>query len=138
MKIFLATSFYNQPTFLQQRKHLVAQGHEVYDWTLLKPIRPYPQHAKLTEEYAVTLLDEVVDADLFILLANEHCKSSYVELGAAMQAKLHYGKPDIYVIGNYESMYFLHPTIQLATDIDEVLATYTRGLHRFTPNAIAA
>lgn len=138
MKIFLATSFHNQATFTQQRKHLVAQGHEVYDWTLLKPIRPYPQHAKLTEQYATTLLAEVIEADLFILLANDQCKSSYVELGVAMQANDQYGKPDIYVIGNYESMYFLHPAVKLADTIDEALAAYTRGLHRFTPTAVAA
>lgn len=138
MKIFLATSFHNQATFTQQRKHLVALGHEVYDWTLLKPIRPYPQHANLTEQYAITLLEEVIDADLFILLANDQCKSSYVELGAAIQANRQYGKPDIYVIGNYESMYFLHPAIKLANTIDDVLAAYERGFHRFTRTPVAA
>ena len=129
MKIFLATSFHNKAAFVAQRKNLVELGHEVYDWTLLKPIRPYLEHAKLTEEYAIILLDEILDADLFILLANDQCKSSYVELGAAIHANLQHGKPHIYVIGNYESMYFLHPVIKLANDIDEVLADYKQGCH---------
>lgn len=131
MKIFLATSFHNQAAFAAERAALVAQGHEVYDWTLLKPIRPYVQNAALTEEYAVTLIEEVLDADLFILLANDQCKSSYVELGIAMQAKLQAGKPDIYIIGNYESMYFLHPAIKLADSIGEVVAVYLTDLPQF-------
>ncbi|MEM7533272.1 MAG: hypothetical protein AAF639_13910 [Chloroflexota bacterium] len=124
MKIFLATSFYNQSTFAKERKWLTDQGHEVFDWTQLLPIRPYPEHAELTEEYAITLLDEIVDADIFVLLVSEKCRSSYIELGAAMHARMVHGSPDIYVIGNYESMYFLHPSVKLADSLSEILAQY--------------
>lgn len=126
MKIFLATSFLDKELFARYRDFLREHGHDVYDWTDHKPIRPFKENQQLTRQYAVENATAIVEADIFILIADERSRSSYVELGVALNSHTIKGTPHIYIIGNYESMYFLHPSISHAHSIEQILAEQER------------
>lgn len=121
MKIFLATSFLDKALFKRYRDLLQQRGHDVYDWASHKPIRPFKENQELTRDYAVENATAIVEADIFILVADERSHSSYVEFGVALNSHSIKGTPHIYIIGNYESMYFLHPSVRHAHSIEQIL-----------------
>jgi len=65
----------------------------------------------------------VLESDVFILLSDEAGTSMYVELGAAIAHRVEFGKPLIYVIGDYisRSMYFFHHTVIRLESIEHVI-----------------
>jgi len=48
----------------------------------------------------------------------------YVEIGAAIQHRIEFGKPVIYVVGNNinRSMFYFHPTVNRLKNIEDLIA----------------
>ena len=48
----------------------------------------------------------------------------YVEIGAAIQHNIEFGKPVIYVVGNHinRSMFYFHPAVNRLKNIEDLIA----------------
>ena len=59
-----------------------------------------------------------------ILLTSDAGTGIYVEIGAAIQHRIEFGKPVIYVVGNNikRSMFYFHPTVNRLKNIEDLIA----------------
>lgn len=77
-------------------------------------------------------LKAVLDADIFIILTDEHGSSMYVEMGAAFAGNKIRNKPQVmYAIGPYfdRMVFFQHHAITRVNSVDEIIVDLrNRGL----------
>lgn len=121
MKVFIATSFEAKHLFREYQDTLVKLGHEVYDWTVHPPVRPYKSNMNLVKKHAHENIEAVVCADCFILVTDPRSRSSFVELGVAIHAACTAGSPKVFIIGDDISMYVYHPVINYVENLNEVI-----------------
>lgn len=124
VKFYIASKFENQERVLEIYEKLRENGHEItVDWTKSddKKAKADPETAK---KYAERDIKGVKDADIFVLLTTDiPGKGRFIELGAAMILNMLNGKPEIFVIGDYntESIFFFHSVINRVKSIEEVI-----------------
>lgn len=121
MKIFIATNFDNKELIHKYSTLLKGKGYEVYNWIRHECIRPYDNHKELTKKYSIENINAIINSDVFILLNNQKCRNTYIELGIAIYSCITKNKPKIYLVGDKNSMYFYHPTISVTDSIEKVL-----------------
>jgi len=124
MKFYIAARFGLKNHVIKLFNLLKDQGHEVVgDWTEHELVKPYEKSKELSEKYAVEDIEGVKNCDVFVIISDEAGTGMYVELGAAILSHLKFGKPKIYVIGEYNSraMFYFHPSIKHKKDFNEVL-----------------
>jgi len=125
MKIYVAASFGKKKEVLKIYQRLKELRQDISgDWTLHKPISPYEKNQELAKEYSIEDINAVEDCDIFILIADEiNSKGKYIELGAAILSNVKFGKPKIYVVGNFNknSMFYFHPSVKKINFVEEVL-----------------
>lgn len=125
MKIYIAARFERKQEVRDLCRLLTEKGHEITaDWTLHKPIKPYEKNQELAQQYSIEDINGVKDSDIFILLSDEGGSiGMYVELGIAILSNLMFGKPIIYIVGDYtsRSMFYFHPSVNRRKNINHVL-----------------
>lgn len=124
MKFYIASRFGLREKVRVIYQRIQQKGYQISsDWTTHKPVKPYSQNPEISKEYAVDDIQGVRDCDVFVLLSDQAGTGMYAELGAAILSNLEHGKPDIYVIGEYNdrSMFFFHPAVKRRETLDQVL-----------------
>lgn len=105
-------------------------GHTItHDWTATDTFLGSAQDklSNLGESQvrAKNDIDGVINCDVYVLSSDNQNvgKGMYVELGAAIALSETTGTPKIYVIGelNHLSLFYLHPSVTLKKNIQEVL-----------------
>ncbi len=129
MKIYIAARFGKKQEVRNLYELLKERGHEItLDWTTHEFIKPFEDNQEIAEKYSVEDIEGVRNSDVFILLTDEAGTGMYVELGAAIFSNIEFGKPKIYVIGEYtsRSMFYFHPSVNRRKSIEEVLEEIER------------
>lgn len=125
MKIYLAGKFEQKEKVRELYERIKEQGYDIHsDWTTHKPISPYEENIEIAKQYSEEDINGVEICDVFILLTDPiKGTGSHVELGAAILSAIKFGRPKIYVIGEYnrESMFYFHPLVNRKKTIHEVL-----------------
>jgi|AntRauTorckE6833_2_1112554.scaffolds.fasta_scaffold06858_3 nucleoside 2-deoxyribosyltransferase len=103
--------------FIKERGH-----HIIEDWTIHLPPKPYDDDIEKSAKYAELDIKSAMESDVFVLLTDDTGAGMYTELGAAIANKIHKGKPNVYVIGDYlrRSMFFFHPEVKRKENISNV------------------
>ena len=126
MKFYIASKFEDREIVKEYIVKLTNEGHEVsYDWTDHKQAKPYSQHPNISQEHAITDMNGVLDADIFILISSPEKGAGYSsELGAAIAAKELRGKPEVLVLGEHLdlNMFYFHPHVKRYGTIEEIIA----------------
>ncbi len=105
-------------------KEIREQGHKVIlDWTVLLMIKPYEENTTTAGEYAVSQIQGIIDADVYIVLAYVDGMGVFVELGAALAIAQLHGKLKIFALAETipPAMFHYHPLITWVKSLDEVL-----------------
>lgn len=85
------------------------------------------EYATLNSKYheeADSDLKAVLDADVFIILTDEHGSSMYVEMGAAFAARMLRNKPQaLYAIGPYfdRMVFYQHRGVHRVGSVEEII-----------------
>jgi hypothetical protein len=128
MKFYIAADFERRDEVQKIYKQIIARGQTIIcDWTNDQPIhRPYDDQAEAAKVRSIRDINAVLDSDVFVLLTEEGSpkKGKYVELGAVLVSNMKFGKPKIYVIGDFisYSMFHFHPLINRKRTIRDVFA----------------
>lgn len=124
-KIYIANQFNKKKDTCKLYKLFEDKGCEISsDWTKHKPITPYNENSELAKQYSIEDMAGIKNSDIFIAISNEEGSTGvHVELGIAILSNIQFGKPTIYVIGDYisRSMFYFHPSVNRRKSIDEVL-----------------
>lgn len=125
MKIYVASRTENRKKVSEIHEKLKKKGCKITtDWTKHKNIKPYKKNPEKSKEYSEEDINGVRDADVLILLTTkESSKGMYIELGAAIILKLLTGKPEIFIVGDYntESIFYFHPVVNRVNSIEDVI-----------------
>jgi len=124
MKIYIASRFHKKEEVKKLYKLFRDKGHKISsDWTLHKRIKPYKENQEMASKYAIEDVEGVKDSDIFIMISDNTGTGLYTELGVAIASCVEFGKPKIYIIGDYKDrfMFHFHPSINLKNNIEEVL-----------------
>jgi len=100
-----------------------ARGHEVtFNWPLLPIVKPYEKNPDMAGDFALSAIQGVIDADIYILLAHHDGTGVFTELGAALALAQLHGKPQIYAVAREipPAMFHYHPEINWFSSVDEV------------------
>lgn len=129
MKIYVAGPLADIKTVQRVQDAVVAAGHELtMDWSSSPgpSLQVYDAEPDAAGRLAGAMLDAVLAADAVLVLATENDgRGMFVELGAALAAARRSGAvKDIAVIGQirHESIFYFHPAVTRAADVDEWLA----------------
>jgi hypothetical protein len=127
MKVFVSGQLQEKEYVKAVYLKLQEVGMEIaHDWTRTENL---PLDAKVSNEAGERArrdIQGVIDADIYILLANNsnRGKGMYAELGAALALATVRGTPSIYVVGpiNHESIFYHHPLTKHFSSIDDCVA----------------
>ncbi len=101
-----------------------SMGHQiVFEWTDLPMIKPYAEHQIQAAEYSTQGIQGVVEADVYILLADREGNGVFTELGAALASHAIKNTPRIFAVNEanqYASMFHYHPSISWKKNLEEV------------------
>lgn len=119
MRIYVAARFDNKQAAREAMHTLETHGHEVtLDWTVFGADGN-------TRLQAMADLSAVAHSDVFVLLASEHMRGAFVEMGVAMA----YCKR-VYVVNSPGNMIFYqHPLVHPVGSVEEVIAELGEGKH---------
>lgn len=124
MKVYVAARTSDRKEVKNLNKLLQQKGFEVSDWTWHKNTKPYTKHKKLSKDYSVEDIKNILNSDVFILLTNKTPGfGSTTELGVALASFELTKKPIIYVVGQHieTNMFYFHPAVNLRKSIKELL-----------------
>jgi hypothetical protein len=123
MKIYVAGKFEDKEKVREIFSKLKIFGHSIsYDWTGHKPIKPYRENKELASQYSENEISGIKDSDIFIYLPNKDSHTLHMELGSALMSNKIKGKPEIYIVGEWDfSPWIFNPRIIHFNDIEEVL-----------------
>jgi hypothetical protein len=111
-------------------KTVTSNGHQVtHNWTktdtFLGGTQDKLNNISESGVRAKNDIKGVIDCDIFVLSSDNRNvgKGMYAELGAALALSETSGKPKVYIIGklNHLSIFYLHPSVVLKKNIEEVL-----------------
>lgn len=126
MKIYVAARFEKKEEVRVLYGRLKVFGHTITaDWTLHIPIAPYDQNQEMARNYAREDLLGSTDCDIFILLSDENGGMGvHTEFGAALLSYQKFGKPLIYVVGQYNTrnIFYFHPGVNRRETIEQVIS----------------
>lgn len=123
-KVYIAARFGKKDEVKRIQKLFSEKGYEtVGDWTSHKPIKPYDENQEMARQYALEDIEAAAHSDVFVLLSDDAGTGMYIELGAAISNNLKFGKPWVYVVGDYteRSMFYFHPSVNRRRTIEEIL-----------------
>ena len=124
MKFYIAGSISKKDLVKKIHDFVTSRGHTyTSDWVKEKVITPYKENKKASSLRAEKCLDSINFSDVFVLISDESGTGMYIELGVALQLAETKNKPQIYVIGEYNtrSVFFFHPLIKRLENIEHVL-----------------
>lgn len=141
MKAYVAGRISRQDEVRAIVKALKATGVEITrEWTWTDSItneqeaaayrrRAYAQPSEQYHQEAEDDISAVLDADIFIILTDEHGSSMYVEMGVAFAAQKLTGKPKkIYAIGPHfdRMVFYQHDNVVRVNSVEEIVAELQR------------
>ena len=124
-KIYISARFNKKEDVIKLGDLLTNRGFEVIsNWVSHKSIKPYEKNQDLAKQYSIEDINNSAQCDYFILLTSDAGTGMYVEIGAAIQHNIEFGKPVIYVVGNNinRSMFYFHPTVNRLKNIEDLIA----------------
>ncbi|GAA1862733.1 hypothetical protein [Actinomadura bangladeshensis] len=125
MKIYVAARFEERERVRNAYESLMGQGHVITeDWTVHDAAKPYRRNRELISKYAVRDVDAVRESDVFVFLTSPVVGGgSSTEFGVALSANLLFGRPLLYVVGEYteNNLCFFHPAVRRREDLDQVM-----------------
>jgi len=125
MKFYVTGRSTNYPRVEEAFARIKKAGHEVtFEWTTLPMCKPYAENQEKATEFALSGIQGVVDADVYIIFADKDGNGVFTEFGAALASNAIQGTPHIYAIGDEHknaAMFHYHPAIQWKNTLDEVL-----------------
>ncbi len=124
MKFYIASRMKRKSEVCKLFDSLKSRGYKIVsDWASYESFKPYEDNRELCRKCAIENIDGIEKSDVFILLTDEAGTDMYAELGVAILSNLKFGKPKVYVIGEYisRSTFFFHPSVGRKKDIKEVL-----------------
>ena len=119
MRIFVAGKVSEEDAAKKAMQVVKQAGHEItFDWTSIPHLRPYEVNEDASRRAAVLETKGIKESDAVILLAHEHGRGMYVELGMALASN----KP-VFVVGGdgSQTMFLFHPLVHRVKNISEVL-----------------
>ena len=126
-KVYISARFGKKQDVIDFGGKLKSKGYEITsNWINHKSIKPYDKNDELAKEYSIEDINNVINCDSFILLTSDAGTGMYVELGAAIGHNMEFGKPIIYVIGDYisRSMFYFHPSVNRLRNIEDLLEKF--------------
>ncbi len=131
MKFYVTGRSSNYPLVQSIFKELKLKGHEiVFEWTDLPMIKPYTENQVRAAEYSEQGIQGVIDADVYILLADREGNGVFTELGAALASHAIKGSPRIFAINEANqdaAMFHYHPAIVWKKSLEEVFTELNVG-----------
>ena len=124
-KVYISARFNKKEEVIELGNLLTNRGYEVVsNWVSHKSIKPYEKNQDLAKQYSIEDITNSMSCDHFILLTNNAGTGMYVELGAAIGHNTEFGKPLIYVVGDYinRSMFYFHPVVNRVENIEDLIA----------------
>lgn len=111
MKIYVASSFEQREETKDAHTALLEAGHEItLDWTTHRWLKDSPEAEGLYKEYALSDVQGVLDADVYILLLGSRASTgAHIELGIALGSN----KKHILIVGDIQqfTLFYRHPKI---------------------------
>ncbi len=98
-------------------------GHDVtFDWPPLPSVKPYREKSNLAAEFAESAVSEIINADIYIILAHDDGNGVFTELGAALATAEIGKKLIIYAVAREipDAMFHYHPLIHWKQSVEEV------------------
>lgn len=123
-KIYIAARFKKKDIVGNIADKLCEQGHKITStWTNDPSIQPYEKNAFLARKYALRDVKAIKDSDVFILISDKSGTGMYTELGEAIFSYVYFHKPEIYIVGKYNSgsIQFFLPFVKMVKSIKEVV-----------------
>jgi len=124
MRVYIATKFEKKELVHELASKLKSAGHSLsYDWTTHKPIKPYEENQSTAKLYSENEVQGILDSDIFICIPDKLGHTLFMEIGAALMLKKTRGKPEVYVIGefNKDSPWYFNPLIKRRDNIEQVI-----------------
>jgi hypothetical protein len=124
MKFYIASRVNRKEDVKEYYKKLKSKNHTVsFDWTNYGSLKPYSKNKKIMDKLADAATEGIRKCDVFVLLTDESGTGMYTELGIAINNYLNFGKPEIYIIGDYldRSPFYFHYVVNSCKTFDEVL-----------------
>lgn len=123
MKWYFASRTRHRETIAKVTKFLEEQHQSVMsDWVFQYPPKPFHEHLQETHALANSIVDSILQADIFVLISDPEGTDMFIELGIAIAQQKQLPNMRIYIIGehNKRSLMHLYPTIIHTDSLAEV------------------
>lgn len=125
MKFYIAAKFSDKERVKKAYLLIKEAGHAItHEWVHNKQSYPFHQDPSYTAQCAMTDINGVLAADVFVLFSNEEpSMGASAELGAAIGSFITFKRPQIFVIGPHfgTNFAFWHPAVTQKDSLEGVL-----------------